>query len=310
MNKLRTQLFINKKVNIYEMFLRDGLQSLKKSFLLNDKILFFNLIKECNIKNIEFGSTTNPKILPQMADSFILWDNLKKYKKNKTLTMLVTDKKYFKKSLESGIESFGLLSSVSNLFSKSNLKKDSNEAFYDMINIFTSIFDMKNDNNKFHVRLYLSCSFGTNKEKCDEEYIEILYRQILIINNLIQKYNLEYENVDIVLCDTYGILDVEIMKNVLNKITKIKGIENFLSLHLHTNEDFYDFIDIGLKYKIYKYDSSILNIGGCPFSGKKNVGNINTLNLVKYLEKNNYDTGINIEKLEEYQLIIKKKLEE
>lgn len=307
------KLSINKpKINIYEMFLRDGLQSLQKNFTLEDKFYFYNQISSCGFNNIEVGSTTNPKILPQMKDSFLLWNLIKNdinnNTYNKNLTMLITNENSFKKCIEKGITSFGLLSSTSDIFSKSNLKKSSDETFNDMIYIINSI--PKKDLEKYHFRLYLSCSFGTHKEKCDINYLNKLFYQVSSIYNIIKEYNLNYKNIDIVLCDTYGILDLELMNRVLSKITQIKDIEDYIALHLHTDDDFYDLIDTALKYKIYKFDSSILNIGGCPFSGSKNKGNINTYNLISYLEKNNYETNIDISKLRDNQLNIKKKLDE
>lgn len=298
---------LNKNVFINEMFLRDGLQSLSKVYSLNDKLYFFNLIKKCNFKNIEFGSTTNPKILPQMDNSFILWNNIKYLKDNKNLTMLITDKKACENCLIEGIQSFGLLSSVSDAFGKSNLKKSSDESFNDMIDIFSLIIQNKNiDKSKLHIRFYLSCSFGTTKEKCNDEFLTKLCKYVENIYVETDKYNLTYENIDIVLCDTYGILNTELLDIVLNKMNR----PEYISLHLHTNNNFYDYIDIALKYKIYKFDSSILNVGGCPFSGKKNYGNINTYDLAIYLENRNYNTGINLVELEDIQKYIKNKLDE
>ena len=56
-----------------------------------------------------------------------------------------------------------------------------------------------------------------------------------------------------------------------------------------------------MYYNINKFDSSILNIGGCPFSGKENFNNINTINLIKYLESKNYKTNIDIDLLEKME---------
>jgi isopropylmalate/homocitrate/citramalate synthase len=127
-----------------------------------------------------------------------------------------------------------------------------------------------------------------------------LKKYVTKIYDITKNNNLSHKNIDIVLCDTMGILTTSTLKICLNEIIKnsdLKDIEKYISLHLHTTNQFHQFIEISLNYNINKFDSSVLNIGGCPFSGKKNYGNINTLELVKYLEKNNYDTGINYEML-------------
>jgi isopropylmalate/homocitrate/citramalate synthase len=292
---------LRKKIYIYEMFMRDGLQSLPKVYTLDNKKYFIDNLIKCNITNIEFGSTTSPKLLPQMDNSYELWNYLENLKLNNkyNLTMLISNNDGLNKSINYKIKSFGLLCSVSNSFGNSNLKKDADKSFKDMMEQYLII---KNNNiNNFHIRFYLSCSFGTYEEDFDDEYIFRLKKYIEKIYNEIIDNNLTHENIDIVLCDTMGLLTIKILNIVLNEIienSELKDIEKYISLHLHTTNNFYSFIDIALNYNINKFDSSVLNIGGCPFSGKKNYGNINTLKLVKYLEENNYDTGINYEKLE------------
>jgi hydroxymethylglutaryl-CoA lyase len=303
---LMNNILNKKKIHIYEMFMRDGLQSLSKVYTFENKKNFIDNLIKCNINNIEFGSTTNPKLLPQMDNSYKLWNYLEELKLNNkyNLTMLISNNDELKKSMNSNIKSFGLLCSVSDSFGFSNLKKNSDKSFEDMMEQYSiSILnENRNRNNKdIHIRFYLSCSFGTYLEDIDAEYTIRLKKYIVKIYNTIIYDKLTYENVDIVLCDTMGMLTTEILNRVLYEIIEnsdLEDIEKYISLHLHTTNQFHSFIDTSLIYNINKFDSSVLNIGGCPFSGKKNHGNINTLELVKYLEENNYDTGINFEMLE------------
>jgi isopropylmalate/homocitrate/citramalate synthase len=76
-------------IQIYEMFMRDGLQSLDKIYSLEDKKFFIDCLIKCNIKNIEFGSTTNPKLLYQMKDFYKLWNYLNEKNLNNNLIMLI-----------------------------------------------------------------------------------------------------------------------------------------------------------------------------------------------------------------------------
>ena len=85
---------IKKDVYIFEMFMRDGLQSLPTIYSLDHKISFLNNIYNSNIRNIEFGSTTNEKLLPQMSNSFELWNYISEnYNDKSKFTMLISDKK-------------------------------------------------------------------------------------------------------------------------------------------------------------------------------------------------------------------------
>ena len=294
--------FNKKRIYIYEMFMRDGLQSLHKVYTLDNKKYFIDNLIKCNITNIEFGSTTSPKLLPQMDNSYKLWNYLEELKLNNkyNLTMLISNNNGLKESMNCNIKSFGLLCSVSDTFGISNLKKNADKSFEDMMKQYSIAIENRN-NKHIHIRFYLSCSFGTYLEDFDVEYTMRLTKYVTQIYNKITNDGLTHKNIDIVLCDTMGILTIEILNRILNEIIEnsdLKDIEKYISLHLHTTNKFHSFIDASLNYNINKFDSSVLNIGGCPFSGKKNYGNINTLELVKYLEENNYDTGINFEMLE------------
>jgi hydroxymethylglutaryl-CoA lyase len=82
---------------------------------------------------------------------------------------------------------------------------------------------------------------------------------------------------------------------VLNDLSP--DIFKYISIHLHSNEDFYKNIDIALNYNISKFDSSLLKIGGCPFANddvNQLKTNISTKKLVEYLENKGYETGIDI----------------
>jgi isopropylmalate/homocitrate/citramalate synthase len=226
--------------------------------------------------------------------------------------MLITSIGELKKSLICNIKSFGLLCSVSDSFAKSNLKKNANKSFEEMMEQYSYIVD-NNKYKDYHIRFYLSCSFGTLLEDYDYEYMYQLTKYISTLYKKIRSDNLNHNNIDIVLCDTMGLLTESLLIIILDEITKnneLKDIEKYISLHLHTTKNFHSYIDIALTYKINKFDSSILNIGGCPFSGKDNYGNINTLELVKYLEQNNYDTNIDYHKLENIEKDISKILNE
>ena len=208
--------------------------------------------------------------------------------------------------MNEGMDSFGLLCSISELFSNNNLRKQSDVSFYDMMEQFEII---NNKKKIYNVRFYLSCTFGNYKEDFNDEYINKLMTYIKILYEKIKLYKLSPINVDIVLCDTVSILDKNIYIQVLNEINKIDDIMKYIALHLHVeNNNFNEYIDIALNYNIHKFDSSILNIGGCPYSGKKNIGNINTVELIKYLERNNYDTGIKYESLKYIEQNIKDKM--
>ena len=67
-----------RKVNLYEVGPRDGLQNEKEIIPIDVKVNLINKLINCNFKEIEIGSFVSPKWVPQMADSEIIIDKINK----------------------------------------------------------------------------------------------------------------------------------------------------------------------------------------------------------------------------------------
>jgi hydroxymethylglutaryl-CoA lyase len=272
-------------VSIYELFLRDGLQSLDKCYTVEERMEMFNLLNDCGLSGIEFGSTTKPTIVPQMKDSFVLWDYVKRHQQTNTkYTMLVPSIYHLDKVIESGIDSIGIIVSITDEFAYQNMRMNSEATFLQAKQIIDK-YPGK------HIRIYLSQSFDVSKKSLDtihrytKEFTEIAYSK-----------RLENVDIEIVLADTVGICDVESMRGVLEAIED----KEFIGVHLHvkgTPQLFESIVDEVLDKGIIRFDTSLFGIGGCPYA-KELIGNVSTIPLVKYLHKKGYQTGIDIDKLE------------
>jgi hydroxymethylglutaryl-CoA lyase len=300
MNKPINKIKKNYIVKIYEMFMRDGLQSLKP-YTFEQKKLFLNQIMKNNFSCIEFGSTTNSKLLPQMNNSFELWDyieNHEKYNNKINYTMLVPHK--LNECIASNIRSFGLICTISDNFAKSNLKKTADESINNMFNQLNKIVLLSN----YHVRIYISCSFGEPPDgNLEIESFNKLINLLETINIKIKENYIEPDNLDIVFADTVGSISEEKIDELLKNVNP--ELIDYVSLHLHSDKNFYPYINKSLEYNVKKFDSSLLGIGGCPFAKKETVGNISTYSLVKYLHSKGYNTHLSLTKLKETQTILK-----
>ncbi len=310
-------MIYNKKISIYEMFMRDGLQSLPKIYSLDDKIKFIEIIKSLNIKNIEIGSIVSNKLLPQMNETIELWNVIKEkydneeyfseekynneeYFLEEKYTVLLIDSKKIDNAIQSGITSYSFVFSLCDTFGMKNLRNNYENSFELAMDNMKYIYN--NLKNRFlHFRIYISCFCGSAFTMCNDnliiDRIRMSIYQLLFFS---KKYNIDYSNFDIVLCDTFGVLNEENFIKILDTINDLSpDIFKYISLHLHSNEDFYKNIDIALNYNISKFDSALLKIGGCPFAkdnddNKQLKTNISTKKLAEYLDNKGYDTGIDM----------------
>ncbi len=309
---------------IYEMILRDGLQSLKKIYSVEEKFLIYKLIKEIGILNIEFGSMTSEKILPQMSGSLELYNKivLDDDSDNKSnLIMLCPSIGKLEKSFNANIKNISLLCSCSEQFSIKNLNCSKEKSYK---NMWTQLeYLIKKDYEQ--IRIYISCVFGSPWDIFDKSYLKEIINIIDSIYTIIVSNNIDYNKFDIVLSDTFGLGNINLMKILYMEIKKKfdQDIFGYIGLHLHTNQiiirenyieynksvGFEELIKTSLDYGIKKYDSSILGIGGCPFGEDNLKGNLSTLDLYRFLDSIGYDCDIDIKKLEQNSFEIKKILD-
>lgn len=293
------------RVKIYEMFLRDGLQSYPKIFDVPKKLFFLNQLQRCNFDCIEFGSTTSPKLIPQMSGSFELWDSIKQQKitNNTKYTMLVPSINHLDKVIKEGMNSFGFVCSISDEFSKRNMKMSSEESIQNILKMCERTIL---ENNKNHIRVYISCSFGCPWEGFNKLHLLKLKYFIDKLVDFAESYRLSSEQFDIILADTVGFCDEETIRNIL----EINKDNKYLGLHMHFKyyldkkgnlvQNFEEVIDRAITMGIEKYDSSLIGIGGCPYAKSDTaqiIGNLSTVPFIKFLHKHGIQTNVDLKKL-------------
>lgn len=295
------------RARIYEMFMRDGLQSLRTIYTVQEKMAMFDLLNKCNYDCIEFGSTTSPKLIPQVGGSMELWNHVRENRlPNTKYTMLVPSIKHIPNVLQKDIKSYGFVLSISDTFSKRNMKMSSEDSIKHVKSQITSVMNTPGylDN---HIRIYLSCSFGCPWEGFSVNHLETSKRVVKELTDMAHLYNLSEDNFDIVLADTVGLSDKYTMNTVLKNIYDLA----YVGLHLHLpgkknrldiDQDFKDVVDVALYHGVYKYDTALFGIGGCPYAKKSIyntvIGNLSTIPLIKYLNYRGIDTSVNVELLE------------
>ena len=108
-----------KNVNINEVGARDGLQNEKVNIPLEEKVKFINLLSLCNYKYIEIGSFVSPKWVPQMENSNLVYDKIKKNKET-MYPLLVPNITGLKNALESNVKTICVFATASETFSLKN----------------------------------------------------------------------------------------------------------------------------------------------------------------------------------------------
>ncbi len=253
------------KINLFDVSLRDGLQSKNKVYSLDEKKnILHDIINKFDPKSIEIGSLVSKKILPQMGNSIELYQYAKKLNKKTNFFMLIPNLNYTKKAIKNNIENLSFITSISNDFQMKNVNKTLDETKKELILISEYI---KNKNIK-NTKLYISC-------------INICPIFGILNNNFIINEILYYNKLncfdELCLSDTCGNLEFNNFKIIIDSI--IDQIDSCkLSLHLHVSDNYDNIkkiIHYSLEKNINNFDISILNDGGCSVTIQKDKLNNN-----------------------------------
>lgn len=274
-------------IKIYEMTLRDGLQSLKP-YPLETKIVCVNEIFKNNFYYVDYGAITKVNTNKQMQNSEKILEHIKTFFPNtKTIYgILISNSDLLSNDIIQKNNAFSLLCTVDDDYSLINFKKYCNENFLDVIEMLEIILKSKKEVKK--IRIYIACAFNKNNSNKIK-----LYNYTVTIINIIKKYNVDSNIIDIVFADSYNECSPDILFDTLSLFTLEK--KKYIGLHLHCGNNFQNLINIILKMKITKIDSGLCNIGTCNFVKNKKTNYVPTMELVKYLD----NSEINIELLKD-----------
>ena len=285
-------------LRIYDMTLRDGLQSISKVFTCCQRFQMFQQIqKHLHYPNVyyEVGSTTSEKLLPQMKDSLTLYSQLSR-SSNSTYGILSTQQKLLDKLIYQKIQGIGFVASLSNDFASKNLRCSSLSSFDTVFSHLQHAHILSKSYGYIpYFRIYISCTFGCRYESYTSEHKKTLREQVQRYYEWFQQNHYTSNHADIVLADTYGFCSPEQVKDVLMELKDNVSLTPYLALHLHTKSDeFKKPIDLGLQFGIHKFDTSIGGIGGCPYADKS-IGNLSTGKLLTHVYGKRYNDIIEFE---------------
>lgn len=206
------------KVTLFDVTLRDGLQSMKKCWSLTEKRkLLTTIMSEKNPSALEIGSMVSPKVLPQMADSIELFHYAKHVYKNKDFYLLVPNHNTAQCANDLFVDNISLITSVSESFQQKNIRKSLSETKSDIERSIQLPFQ--------NVKLYISCI-----PNCPIEG-EIPHH---IIMRELKYYSMFNKITEFCISDTTGAFTLSTLKTILPKICDIIPNDK-LSLHLHVD---------------------------------------------------------------------------
>ncbi|NTX62594.1 hydroxymethylglutaryl-CoA lyase [Myxococcus sp. CA051A] len=271
-----------KRVDVYEVGPRDGLQNELRTLSTRDKARLIDALVTAGEKRIEVTSFVSPKWIPQLADAEELL-RLVGRREGVVFSALVPNLKGLERAKEAGLQEAAVFISASEAHSKKNINKSIAEAMAGAREVTSAALQAG-----MRVRGYLSTVWG-----CPYEGHVPVERVVDICRYLVDAgiYQLS-------LGDTIGVGTPRQTEEILEALLQHIPVEK-LALHLHdTRGTALANSLVGLSAGVTTFDASIGGLGGCPYAPGA-AGNLATEDAVFMFHGMGVDTGINLDRLVE-----------
>lgn len=279
----------SKKITIFEVGPRDGLQNESKKVSLQQKIRLVSSLVDCGLKEIEVGALVRKNRVPQMADTSLMVkkiQNDKKLMKSFNPWVLVPNLKGLEKAIDLGVKNIAVFTASTDSFTKKNIGftvKDSLREINQVVQVAKS--------QKIKVRAYVSTAMG-----CPFEGKVSHKQSISVIRSL-----LDLGVFQVSIGDTIGVATPKQVEKVIYPLMK-KYNQKQIAVHFHDTRggalaNTLRAIDLGVRV----VDSSVGGLGGCPFAPGAS-GNLSTEDLVYFLDGMGFQTGVDLKKLSKVSL--------
>jgi hydroxymethylglutaryl-CoA lyase len=263
---------------------REGMQSLDFTIPTESKARYIRQLLKVGFDTVEVGSIVSRKLIPQMADTLELIQQVDFSTTRSNRMVLVVNTRGAE--LISGVKEITHISypfSISSTF----LKKNLNATTAQSIQTVSEIANLCEKSGK-HLVIYISMAFGN-------PYGDP-WNMGLLIGWIDQLKKLGVRTVP--LSNVAIEIGPELIRKVFtNLVPEFPGME--FGLHLHTtNKEWRESVAAAYESGCRRFDSVISGYGGCPMTGKEMLGNLKTENLVEFarakgLSGNLDDTELN-----------------
>ena len=266
-------------IQINEVGPRDGLQNVSAILSVDERYNLIRTLEKSGINSIEIGSFVNPRSVPSMAGTDELF---KKLDDKANYSVLIPNLKGFELARKNNVKEICLVLCVTDSMNIKNINKTVNES----IKEFKQVIKKAREAG-IRSKCYISVAFH-----CPYDGKVDTGKVINIVNKIIS-YGID----EIVIADTIGHALPSEVSHLFKELLINSNIE--FSAHFHdTKELGLANVCASIEQGVYKFDSSIGGLGGCPFApGSK--GNLSTEGLVKMLSKMDLNTGIDLDSLQD-----------
>jgi len=264
-------------IQINEVGLRDGLQSLNRPIPTDNKLLMVERLVALGFKSIEIASFVNPRLMPAMADSAELASRVPRVE-GVRYRGFAPNLKGLEAAAKSGIHDIGVAIAASDSFNQKNIRATTEQALAVAGEVAAAAAEYGIGFNAC-VATVVYCPF--------EGYVAP--EKVARLVDELQALGSQ----NIVLGETIGRARPEEIHQLLTTLKDSLPAENIVA-HFHDTwgQGLANY-RVCLEQGVTCFDTSLGGLGGCPFAPGA-AGNVATEDLLHMLGSDTYDTGLDL----------------
>jgi isopropylmalate/homocitrate/citramalate synthase len=268
----------DRRVRVYEVGPRDGLQNEPTTIGLEDKLRFLDLLADAGLAEIEATSFVAPRAIPQLADADELMTTLPR-RSGVRYPVLVPNERGLARAEAAGIDAIAVFTAATDAFTTKNIGMSVAES----LAAFGPILDRAGALGWWR-RAYVSTAFGCPYSGRVEPAAAVEVARRL----------LDLGADEICFGDTIGV-------GVPDQVAEIAALAEAAGVaidrqafHFHdTRGTALANVAMGLAAGIRTFDSATGGTGGCPYAPGA-AGNLATEDLVYFLDASGWDSGVSL----------------
>ncbi|HVW14216.1 MAG TPA: hydroxymethylglutaryl-CoA lyase [Mucilaginibacter sp.] len=264
---------------------RDAMQGLHEFVPTDVKAAYIDLLLQVGFDTIDFGSFVSPSAIPQMRDTEEVLQKLDMSNTRSILLAIIANYRGAEDAVKHDkISYLGFPFSVSETFQRRNANCSIAEAFETVKRIHHLC-----GNKGKELLVYLSMGFGNPYGDEWSKQIVTDWAGMLIGEGI--RY--------ISLADTIGIAQPEQISDLFESLSG-QFTETVFGVHLHSTPDTWrEKVEAAYQSGCKRFDTAIKGYGGCPMAKDELTGNIATENVIAYLQSQNADLDLDMDKFRE-----------
>ena len=269
------------RVTVVEVGPRDGLQNEAATVPAAEKVRFVELLADAGLPVVEVTSFVSPRAVPQLADADEVLPAVHR-RDGVRYPVLVPNLRGLERAEAAGAEAIAVFTAASEGFARANV----NMTIAETLAAFGPVLERALGAGMW-TRGYVSTAFGC---PYDGPVVPAAVARVAA-----ELAALGCDEISI--GDTIGVARPEQVPEVVAAVGEDVPLER-MALHLHdTGGRALQNVAAGLEAGVRIFDSSAAGLGGCPFAPGA-PGNVATEALVRFLEREGLDTGVDADAVE------------